>query len=76
MPSAQEIAAASIDPAVVREEIQKAVKEMLPTIVRGVLKELITKEVTPHLQRWVESKVETLTDRKIQAEFARLRGGR
>lgn len=63
----------AIDEAVLREEIQAQVKQLLPTIVRSVLKELITKEVTPHLQRWVESKVEILTERKIQAELERFR---
>ena len=53
-----------IDPAVLRVEVQKAVKELLPSIVRGVLKELITKEVTPHLQKWVENKVESLVRRR------------
>jgi len=65
-PVAAAAAGAVVDDAVVREEIQKAVKEMLPTIVRSVLKELITKEVTPQLQRWVEGKVETLVTRLMQ----------
>ena len=45
--------------------MRAAVKEMLPGIVRTVLRELVTKEVTPQLQRWVEGQVETLFQRNM-----------
>jgi CheY-like chemotaxis protein len=67
---------AGADPATLREEVQTAVKELLPGIVRGVLKELITKEVTPHLQQWVEKRLDGLVEQKVSAEIARLRAAR
>ncbi len=49
--------APAIDEAFLRAEVQSAVKELLPGIVRAVLRELLTKEVAPQLQRWVDSSV-------------------
>ena len=55
-----------IDQAMLRAEVQKAVKEMLPGTVRGILKELITREVIPHLQKWVEGKVEAIVRSRMR----------
>jgi CheY-like chemotaxis protein len=73
--SASAGAAASLDPAALREEVQASVKDLLPNIVRGVLKELISKEVMPGLQQWVEKRLDTLVEQKVQAEIERLRRG-
>ena len=50
----------AIDPAVLRAEVQAAVKEILPSVVRSVLKKLIVTEVTPQIQTWVDNRVEAL----------------
>ncbi|MDX9721905.1 MAG: response regulator [Myxococcota bacterium] len=51
-------AAPMVDEQMLRAEVYNAVRELLPGIVKSILKDLITKEVTPQLQRWVEGKVE------------------
>lgn len=58
--------AASIDPEILRAEIQAAVKEILPGVVRGVLKKLIVTEVTPQIQNWVDARVEALIKKMVK----------
>ncbi|MFA5623475.1 MAG: response regulator [Bradymonadales bacterium] len=69
LPSVSPVAAAttvSIDPEVLRAEIQAAVKEILPSVVRGVLKKLIVTEVTPQIQNWVDARVEALIKKMLR----------